>query len=155
MVDKGISGLAARAHAERGPNAASGATIAFALALLEMSPAPRLEELKGAATYDSDLSVRLHAGYATKLIEAETPSPSRTSEPERLISKIDRGTGARLLPRQTYGSRASPAPAHNTRPLSPEIVSVTTGPKRRVGGAPAGPDGRNLLAAASAPEHRI
>ena len=120
MVDKGISGLAARAHAERGPNAASGATIAFALALLEMSPAPRLEEHKGAATYDSDLSVRLHAGYATKLIEAETPSPSRTSEPERLISKIDRGTGARLLPRQTYGSRASPAPPITRVPYPPK-----------------------------------
>jgi hypothetical protein len=55
------------------PNVASRATAAFALALLEMGPTPRLEELKGAATYDSDLSVRLYAGYATKLIEAETP----------------------------------------------------------------------------------
>jgi hypothetical protein len=66
------------------PNAASRATAAFALALLKMSPAPRLEELKGAATYDSDLSVRLFAGYATKLIEAETTSLANPGESERL-----------------------------------------------------------------------
>jgi hypothetical protein len=62
------------AYLNQEPNADSRATAAFALALLEMAPAPRLEELKGAATYDSDLSVRLYAGYAMKLIEAETPS---------------------------------------------------------------------------------
>lgn len=56
------------------PQPASRSTAAFALALLKMDPAPRLEQLNAAAQHDCDRSVRRSAGYASKLIETEIPN---------------------------------------------------------------------------------